>query len=103
MTPTPDTPPTETTPASPWWDVVGAWRAGYYAALADVAARLVEIDEAWRPTGRLRHEDKVARRIAEMEIYAARLRAELDRAARRGPAVPWPPVAVPGDRLRDAA
>jgi len=78
------------------WEVAVAYQQGYRAALADVAAAHAELDEAWRPVGRRRYADRVAQRLADMERYARRLRADLD--ARAHPDGDWPPVAVAGTR-----
>jgi hypothetical protein len=75
------------------WEVSVAYQDGYRAALADVAAQLVELDARWRAIGARRYEQRVAARIAEMERQAGQLRAELDRLRSRDPAADWPPVA----------
>lgn len=77
------------------WELAVAYRQGYLAALSDVAAGHAELDAAWRPVGRRTYEQRVAERIAAMERYARRLRADLDA---REPDGDWPPVAVPGRR-----
>jgi hypothetical protein len=83
------------------WEVAVAYAHGYQAALRDIAAGHVELDESWHPAGRREHERRVAERLAEMERCARRIRSELGRVRRqRGD---WPPVAVPGRRRRALA
>jgi hypothetical protein len=83
------------------WEVAAAYEHGYRAAVADIAAGHTELEAAWRPVGRRRHDERVAERIAEMRNHARRLRAELARTCPPGGADrDWPPVAVPGRRVR---
>jgi hypothetical protein len=79
------------------WELAVAYAHGYQAAVADIAAGHTELDVAWRPIGRRRHDELVAERIAEMRSHARRLRADLDRSGPPGDGDrDWPPVAMPG-------
>ena len=77
---------------------------GYQAALADVAARHTELDDTWKPIGRLALDQQIARRIADMETAAARFQELAERRHGRGhnPSCSWPPIARPGGRATAA-
>ncbi len=61
-----------------WYtDVI--YEQGYRAALCDIAARTVELDETWRSVGRREYADAVAARLRLMERHAARLAEEMGR------------------------
>jgi hypothetical protein len=61
------------------WESEIAWHQGYTTALRDVAARQIELDQAWERIGQPTHEQRIAERIAEAERCAERITTELDK------------------------
>jgi hypothetical protein len=64
---------------------------GYRHALVDIAARVVEVDDAWRPAARVEHERRVADRVALFVRCAEQFAEKLGRpyVEYRGGEVDW--------------